>query len=173
MPAVDTETPTSALHPAGPAASTVPEHASSSLETPAATEKPYLVGYGRPPEHGKIKKGEVRNPDGRPKGSKNTATIAREELDRKIPVKVKGRTAKMSRREIAIRKQTEAAVNGNGKAFELVLRLEGAHTGISASSIVAESQNVPLAVRDQTILDFMRSRMLEQARGSKANGNVE
>lgn len=31
----------------------------------------YRVGYGRPPLHSRIKRGEVRNPKGRPLGSKN------------------------------------------------------------------------------------------------------
>jgi hypothetical protein len=31
----------------------------------------YRVGFGRPPLHSRFKKGEVRNPKGRPKGSKN------------------------------------------------------------------------------------------------------
>ena len=41
----------------------------------------YKVGKGKPPEHGKIKKGEVRNPNGRPRGARSLTTILQEILD--------------------------------------------------------------------------------------------
>ncbi|MGY3477315.1 DUF5681 domain-containing protein [Bradyrhizobium ottawaense] len=43
------------------------------------------VGYGRPPREHQFKPGQSGNKNGRPKGSKNEATIINEILDRKIP----------------------------------------------------------------------------------------
>lgn len=40
----------------------------------------YEVGYGRPPTHTRFQPGKSGNPNGRPKGSKNTKTILMEEL---------------------------------------------------------------------------------------------
>jgi hypothetical protein len=34
-------------------------------------DPPYDVGYGRPPKKNRIAKGQVLNPRGRPRGSKN------------------------------------------------------------------------------------------------------
>lgn len=43
----------------------------SAGQTDDGPDQPDRVGYKRPPKHSQIKKGEVRNPTGRPKGSKN------------------------------------------------------------------------------------------------------
>jgi hypothetical protein len=43
----------------------------------------YAVGYGRPPVATRFRPGHSGNPEGRPKGSKSAASIARETLERK------------------------------------------------------------------------------------------
>src|SRR3954451_14414020 len=58
-------------------------------------DQPYEVGYGRPPKASQVVKGQVLNPAGRPKGSKNRTPppspqdlygIILEEARRTIPV---------------------------------------------------------------------------------------
>jgi len=76
-------TPAPAEGPASPA-SAVSGEPSGGADAGASSPQPttaHPVGYKRPPLHGRIKPGEIRNPHGRPKGSKNTATLAKEELD--------------------------------------------------------------------------------------------
>jgi hypothetical protein len=51
-------------------------------------ELPYEVGYGKPPASGRFAKGQSGNPKGRPKGSKNLATIVLRES--RQPVRVNG-----------------------------------------------------------------------------------
>lgn len=61
----------------------------------------YEVGYGKPPVEHQIKPGEVRNPNGRPKGSRNLTTIVMEAMRGKvITVKLPdGSTAKITGEE--------------------------------------------------------------------------
>ena len=51
-------------------------------------EPQYEVGYGKPPRSGQFTKGKSGNPKGRPKGSKNLASIVLRES--RQPVRVNG-----------------------------------------------------------------------------------
>jgi len=90
----------------------------------------YAVGFGRPPKAHQYAKGHSGNPKGRPKGSRNIATLLREELDRKVAVTVDGLTKTMSKRQVAVRQQVDKAVKGCPKAFLTLLKMEadGAHS---------------------------------------------
>lgn len=84
----------------------------------------YAVGFARPPKAHQYAKGQSGNPKGRPKGSRNMATLLREELDRKVAVTVDGLTKKMSKRQVAVRQQVDKAVKGCPKAFQTLLKIE-------------------------------------------------
>lgn len=82
-------------------------------ENPTA-DRPYKVGYRKPPESGKIKPGERRNPNGR-RGNK--ATKKDDQIDvadiLNEPIKVKtkgGKTIEMSPFEVGFRKLAESAL---------------------------------------------------------------
>ena len=47
----------------------------------------YDVGFGKPPENGRFKKGQSGNPKGRPKGTKNLKTDLEEELQEQILIR--------------------------------------------------------------------------------------
>ena len=45
------------------------------------------VGYGKPPKHSRFKKGQSGNPRGKPRGTKNSATLLRQALLASVIVK--------------------------------------------------------------------------------------
>ena len=49
-------------------------------------EFPYEVGFSKPPESGRFKTGQSRNTKGRPKGSKNFATVVLREARQRVRV---------------------------------------------------------------------------------------
>jgi hypothetical protein len=83
----------------------------------------YEVGYGRPPVATRFRKGSSGNPGGRPKGSRNIASILKCELDRKIVVKEGGRPCKRTKREVLIAQQVNAAAKGDTRSAHAVLEL--------------------------------------------------
>ena len=52
----------------------------------AEEDRPYEVGYGKPPRATRFQRGTSGNPRGRPKGSKNLASIVLAEGRRKVRI---------------------------------------------------------------------------------------
>src|SRR5215475_9688019 len=79
------------------------------------------VGYGRPPAHRQFKPGQSGNPRGRPKDSKNLATMFAEALSRPIKVRDKsGKIRTLSIQELMVEVMINKAAAGDPKAFATV-----------------------------------------------------
>lgn len=116
----------------------------------------YAVGFGRPPKAHQYAKGHSGNPKGRPKGSRNIATLLREELDRKVSVTVDGLTKTMSKRQVAVRQQVDKAVKGCPKAFQTLIKIEadGAHSPSEVTKTHRPSEIQPSSY-DEIISAYM------------------
>jgi hypothetical protein len=79
----------------------------------------YEVGYGKPPAHTRFKKGRSGNPRGRPKRSRNLASI----FDAALDEKVNGRRRKISKLKAAMKQVVNHALRGDPKATQRLLRL--------------------------------------------------
>jgi len=88
----------------------------------------YELGYGRPPEWTRFRAGQSGNPNGRPKGAKNAAAMARAALERKVPVLAKGVRQKMTVRDVALRKLADKALTGDQRALTFLLALANEHS---------------------------------------------
>lgn len=82
--------------------------------------KDYEVGYGRPPKETRFAKGTSGNPNGRPKGSKNFATILRDVGNESITVSENGNSFRTTRGEALNRKLWALSLNGNLAAMKLL-----------------------------------------------------
>jgi Family of unknown function (DUF5681) len=82
----------------------------------------YTVGYGRPPKGHQFQPGQSGNRGGRPKGRKNTATLVREILDRKIEIRSGNTTRKISLREAILTRFAESALKADTKSAAFLLQ---------------------------------------------------
>src|SRR4051794_24674262 len=83
-------------------------------------------GEGRrnPPEQSRFKPGQSGNPKGRPKGSRNLSTIAKEVLRKPVEITEKnGKTVKKTSLEVMLLRATHDGIKGNAKARADMLRL--------------------------------------------------
>jgi hypothetical protein len=86
----------------------------------------YEIGYRRPPESGRFKKGQSGNPKGRPKGSINFLTILEQELGQSIVVNENGKKKNITRMQAMVKRLVAGALQGDLKAlmtlFEILRR---------------------------------------------------
>jgi hypothetical protein len=120
----------------------------------------YEVGYGKPPAHGRIKKGERRNPKGRPRGAKNVDTVLIEVMETDLEVRENGQVRKMSMTEAIIKKQVQKAIEqGDPRSAHYLLDRKGA---IDAARVPGpDEEDLPVEHRD--ILEDYNRRLAEEA----------
>ena len=82
----------------------------------------YEVGYGKPPKANQIRKGEVRNPSGRPKKTTDISSLIEIELNRVITIKENGQEIRVRKREAVVRRLVNAALSGNPRQIEYLVR---------------------------------------------------
>lgn len=77
----------------------------------------------RAPNSGSMKKGETRNPKGRPKGAKGTKSKVRKVLQGKVTIREGGRPKKVTLFDALLLKEVELAFSGDWRARANVLAL--------------------------------------------------
>jgi hypothetical protein len=131
---------------------------------PQWSDSDYSVGYGRPPKHSQFKKGASGNKKGRPKGSKNAKTIARQLLAHKKHVTVDGKRQKLSALEISILQQIKRATEkGDLKALQYLTALaEGGDNGSEPGNAHAGERALSPHLPDSQDLEILAHHHREQ-----------
>ena len=96
------------------------------------------VGYRRPPLSGQFKPGASGNPKGRPKGSKNFATLLETELQQQIVVSENGKKRSLTRLQALAKKMVSAALQ-EGPKSQLALVDVMRRTGLLDAGTAEES----------------------------------
>jgi hypothetical protein len=87
----------------------------------------YEVGYRKPPKQHQFPKGHSGNRGGRPKKSKSIQNLLEQELNLVITVKEGGRELRLTKRQAIVKRHVNAALNGNIKAVEHLLKFCSDH----------------------------------------------
>jgi hypothetical protein len=103
------------------------------------------VGYRKPPKNTQFQKGISGNPKGRPKGSKNIATIVDKTGRERITITENGRQRTITKKEAVVLQLTNKAASGDMKAIR-----EHVHLTVICESSQQSSQLPVLDERDRT-----------------------
>jgi hypothetical protein len=118
-----------------------------------AKKADYTVGYGRPPEHTRFRKGQSGNPKGRPRQARNLHTELLEELSEEIQVKEGGRTVRVTKLRALLKAAIGKAAAGDMRALALIL--DKAALLAPADPEASETDEAP---EDAAILEAFRRR---------------
>ena len=140
------------------------EAASNSDTEPAGD---YAVCYGKPPRHGGFQKGRSGNPRGRPKGSKNFATLLAEALDEKVQVTEDGKRRRVTKRELVVKQLVNKSAAADLRAIkQLTDIVERVERRGGASPAPAPPQ--PFTAADEEVIAELRKRIERDIRAQIA-----
>jgi Family of unknown function (DUF5681) len=125
----------------------------------------YEIGYKKPPRQTRFKRGESGNPSGRPKGSKNLATLLEKELRQRVVVNENGRRRSITKQEAMVKHMVNKALSGDRRLLQLMLeeiRLLETRAASSATAIIDDA--------DQQVMRQIQERLL---RAAQQGGNDE
>ena len=121
----------------------------------------YAVGYRKPPRHAGFQKGRSGNPKGRPKGSKNLATLVNQALDEKVMVTEDGRRRRVTKREQVITQLVNKSASADLRAIkQLTDIVQGVERRSEASA--APSEPAQLTAPDREVVELFVARLRRQ-----------
>jgi hypothetical protein len=113
--------------------------------------KDYKVGYGKPPEGSRFKKGQSGNPRGKQKGVRSLDAELSDELRETVRVSENGRRKTYSKRRLIIKSLVARAIKGDVRAAMAAIKLQLDHPEQD------DRRTSDLSDTDRTILeDFLR-----------------
>lgn len=133
------------------------------MSTDAKTAQPEdvqstTVGYGKPPEATRFKKGMSGNPKGRPRGSLNVATVFMKTLREKVVVNEHGQRRRVTKLEAAMKQLINKAASGDQRSMRLLVELA---RDAEAKQNVPGAQDPVISAVDQEIIDDILKRFSE------------
>jgi hypothetical protein len=109
----------------------------------------------------RFRPGQSGNANGRPKGRKNTATLLREILDRKIAVRNSSTIRKISVREAILTRFAESALKGDTKSAAFLLQRD------DGTEAVQENADTATTPEEQEIIDRYLEAYLKKSGAKK------
>jgi hypothetical protein len=124
-------------------------------------KRDYKVGFKKPPQGSRFRKGESGNPGGRPKGTRNFKTDLSEELGRTVVIREGGKERRVSKQAAFIARQVAGALGGEPRASALVsewiLRLLSEKSG---------DEPAPLDQDEKAVLQLLEERIRRRLRSA-------
>jgi Family of unknown function (DUF5681) len=130
------------------------------------SNRPFNVGYGKPPKHTQFTKGKSGNPKGRGKGVRNFATEIQEELDRRVPIVENGERKRITKRKAVAKQLVNKAANGDAKSIPILLNEARQYEAVSATGPGPEVLCRP---EDQLVMANIVKRIREAEVGEITN----
>ena len=140
---------------------------------PSGRGKRNDVGYCRPPREHQFQRDHHRPGPGRTPGRKDTATLLAQEAQVRVVVTENGRRRTMTRAQIAARRNSLKAAEGDHRAREVQMRSEQTVENRKTLALPTARQVTDAADRLTMASVLARIRALPQATSSAADGSED
>ena len=122
----------------------------------------YEVGYGKPPQNTRFKKGQSDNPRGRAPGAKDLKTLLIDTLNEPVVVTENGGRRTISKRQAIVKQLVNQSAKGDWRAVKLLVDMlhetEGGSEPEAAESSFGEA--------DQKVIEQLKARLNGKKRES-------
>jgi hypothetical protein len=140
-------------------------------ELPAAATR---VGFRRPPEATRFKKGVSGNPRGRPKGSLNVATAFMKALREKVVINERGQRKTITKLKAALKQLANKGASGDLRALTQLIALA---QDAEAKQRIPGAQEPVTSEVDQEVMEGILKRFVnttdrQEEAEAKNHGNV-
>jgi len=118
----------------------------------------YVVGYKRPPEATRFRKGQSGNPAGRPKGTRNLKDDLADELRETILVREGEQTKKISKQRAFLKSLMARALKGDTRAIATLL-----NTVLRVFNMEEPlTETRELSVDEKELIEVLETRLLQR-----------
>jgi hypothetical protein len=122
----------------------------------------YEVGYGKPPQNTRFKKGQSGNPRGRAPGAKDLKTLLIDTLNEPVVVTENGGRRTISKRQAIVKQLVNQSAKGDWRAVKLLVDMlhetEGGGEPEAGESSFGEA--------DQKVIEQLKARLNGKKRES-------
>ena len=132
---------------------------------PADSPRDYEVGYGKPPVATRFKKGNAANRRGRPRSSKNLATLLERALDEPVVIAENGERRKFTTRELVIERLVNKSAQADLRATKLLFEILGK---VDPRAVAAPADAEASSLADEAI-EQVREKLARLARDHAAS----
>lgn len=115
-------------------------------------KKPYVIGYGKAPEHTKFKPGQSGNPKGRPKKRRSFVDELAAEMCKPITITENGKKKRITKQQAIVKQTMNKAMSGDPKVIALLM----SPTFRQALEMKIEQQNQALKRDDFDDMDLTK-----------------
>ncbi len=123
----------------------------------------YEVGYRKPPTRTRFKKGQSGNPNGRPKGTLNIATVLSRTLREEVVINENGNRKTVTKLEAAVKQLVNKAASGDLKAFQ---QLNGLVQAAEEKALEAATPSAALDEIDNKVMQGILKRYENSLKGA-------
>ncbi len=129
----------------------------------------YGIGYRKPPQATRFKKGQSGNPKGRPKGTSNLKSDLLDELQERVHIREGTSRTQVSKQRAIVKRLIAKSINGDPRSMNIALNLMLR----VLEPCFEDDPGEPLGEQEREILETLKARLVKRLGANDGTAPVE